>query len=144
MYWLISLEKSMFKNKVIYLWHVDTQFMYSNEKYFCRPYKIIGREISSLKYQQFLLRHNETYVALLNKNPTRRNSMQVFIYCKITLHVLGVTAPTIRSTKNCNRSLRSGQNIGTATSLQHDRIGKLEGSSRTDIMTCIGGCGYSF
>jgi len=65
MYWLISLEKSMFKNKVIYLWHVDTQFMYSNKKYFCRPYKIIGWEISSLKYQQFLLRHNETYVALL-------------------------------------------------------------------------------
>jgi len=41
-----------------------------------------------------------------NKNQTRYNSMQIFIYCKVTLHVLGVTAPIIRSTKNCNRSLR--------------------------------------
>ena len=43
---------------------------------------------------------------ILNKNPTRCNSMQIFIYCKATLHVSGVTAPIIRSTKNCNRSLR--------------------------------------
>ena len=42
----------------------------------------------------------------VNKNPTRCNSMQVFIYCKFTLHVSGVTAPIIRSTKKCNRSLR--------------------------------------
>ena len=28
--------------------------------------------------------------------------MQTFIYCKTTLHVSGVTAPIIRSTKNCN------------------------------------------
>jgi len=42
----------------------------------------------------------------VNKNPTRYNSMQIFIYCKVTLHVSGVTAPIIRSTKNCYRSLR--------------------------------------
>jgi len=36
----------------------------------------------------------------VNKNPTRCNSMQIFIYCKATLHVSGVTAPIIRSTKN--------------------------------------------
>ena len=41
-----------------------------------------------------------------NKNATRYNSMQIFIYCKVTLHVSGVTAPIIRSTKNCNRKLR--------------------------------------
>jgi len=27
-------------------------------------------------------------------------------YCRITLHVTGVTAPIIRSTKNCNRNFR--------------------------------------
>ena len=43
-----------------------------------------------------------------NKNPTRCNSMQICIYCEVTLHVSGVTAPIIRSTKNCNRSLRYG------------------------------------
>ena len=42
----------------------------------------------------------------VNKNPTRCNSMQVFIHCKVTLHVSGVTVPIIRSTINCNRNLR--------------------------------------
>ena len=41
----------------------------------------------------------------VNKNPARCNSTQIFIYRKITLHVSGVTASIIRSTKNCNRSL---------------------------------------
>ena len=50
------------------------------------------------------VRHNRRYG--LNKNPTRCNSMQISIYCKATLHVSGVTAPIIRSNKNCNRSLR--------------------------------------
>ena len=59
-------------------------------------------------------------------------------YCKITLHVSGDTAPIIRSAKNCNRSLLywptwPGRDLAT-----------LEGSSWTDIMTCTGGCGYSF
>jgi len=35
----------------------------------------------------------------VNKTPTRCNSMQIFIHCKVTLHVSGVTAPIIRSTK---------------------------------------------
>jgi len=53
----------------------------------------------------------------VNKNPTRCNSMQIFIYCKVTLHVSGVTAPIIRSTKN-----GTGHNTGTATSLQRGLI----------------------
>ena len=32
--------------------------------------------------------------------------MQIFIHCKATLHVSGVTAPIIRSIKNCTRNLR--------------------------------------
>jgi len=33
---------------------------------------------------------------------------------------------------------------GTATSLQHGLQATLEESSCTSIMTCTGGCGYSF
>jgi len=69
----------------------------------------------------------------VNKNPTRCNSMQMFIYCKVTLHVSGVTAPIIRSTKNCNRNLP----------YRPDRT-TLEGSSFSSIMTCTGGSSYSF
>jgi len=43
----------------------------------------------------------------IDKNPTRCNSMQSDLFhCKVTLHVSGVTAPIIRITKICNRSLR--------------------------------------
>ena len=31
---------------------------------------------------------------LVNKGPTRCNSMQTFIHCHVTLHVSGVTHPT--------------------------------------------------
>jgi len=44
--------------------------------------------------------------------------MQIFIYCKVTLHVLGVTAPIIRSTAASD----TGHNTGTATSLQRGLI----------------------
>ena len=70
------------------------------------------------------------------KNPTRYNSMQIFIHCKFTLHVSGVTAPIIRSIKNCNRNLRYSYFPGLQAT--------LEGSSCTSIMNCTGGCGYSF
>jgi len=34
--------------------------------------------------------------------------MQVFMYCKITLHVLGVIAPIIRSSKNVTAASGTG------------------------------------
>jgi len=57
----------------------------------------------------------------VNKNPTTCNSMQIFIYCKVTLHVSGVTAPIIRSTKTVTAA------SGTATSLQRGRSGHVGG-----------------
>jgi len=49
--------------------------------------------------------------------------MQIFIYCKVTLHVSGVTAPIIRSTKTVNAACGTVHNTGTATSLQRDLFG---------------------
>jgi len=43
----------------------------------------------------------------VNKNPTRCNSMQIFIYCKVTLHVSGVTALIIRSDFAVNKYLHT-------------------------------------
>jgi len=43
--------------------------------------------------------HNTGTATSLQRGP-RCNIMQIFIYCKVTLHVSGVTAPIIRSTKN--------------------------------------------
>ena len=51
--------------------------------------------------------------------------MQTFIYCKVTLHVSGVTAPIIRSTKTVTSTSGIGHNTGTATSFQRST---LEGS----------------
>ena len=53
--------------------------------------------------------------------------MQIFIYCKVTLHVSGVTAPIIRSSKTVTAASGTGHNIGTATSLQRGRSGHVGG-----------------
>jgi len=42
----------------------------------------------------------------VNKKSNIFNSMQIFIHCKTTLYVSGVTATIIRSIKNYTRSLR--------------------------------------
>jgi len=58
--------------------------------------------------------------------------------CHITSEVL----------KTVTAASDTGHNTGTATSLQRGLIrpdqATLEGSSCTSIMTCTGGCGYSF
>ena len=43
--------------------------------------------------------------------------MQIFIYCKVTLHVSGVTAPIIRILKTVTATSGTGHNTGTATSV---------------------------
>jgi len=45
------------------------------------------------------------------------------------------------STRNCNRSLRYRPQLLLSNVAD---LATLEGSSSTDIMTCTGGCGYSF
>jgi len=57
--------------------------------------------------------------------------------------------PSSRVLKTITAASVTGRNIGTATSLQRGQIvtpylSTLEGSSCTDILTCTGGCGYSF
>jgi len=52
--------------------------------------------------------------------------------------------------KTVTTATGTGHNIGTASSLQRGQIGTVpnqatsEGRSCTSIMTCTGGCGYSF
>jgi len=48
--------------------------------------------------------------------------MQTFIYCNVTLHVSGVTAPIIRSTKTVTATSGIGHDTGTATSFQRGLI----------------------
>jgi len=43
--------------------------------------------------------------------------MQIFIYCKATLHVLGVTAPITRVLKTVTTASGTGINTGAAISL---------------------------
>jgi len=45
---------------------------------------------------------------LIKIQPDAKN-MQIFIYCKVTLHVSGVTAPIIRSTKTVTAASGTGQ-----------------------------------
>ena len=66
---------------------------------------IVLINIHSSKYSKSRFSQNTTNFNV-DKYPTRCNSMQIFIHCKVTLHVSGVTAPIIRSTKNCNPNLR--------------------------------------
>jgi len=66
--------------------------------------RINGVKAASYNHVFVMLLYNITAASKLNKSPTRCNSMQSDLFhSKITLHVSGVTAPIIRSTKNCNR-----------------------------------------
>jgi len=72
---------------------------------FVNTISLVQKAGGSCRYLRLILT-NRTF-SNINKNPTTCNSMQSdLFYCKITLHVSGVTVPIIRGTKNCNRSLR--------------------------------------
>jgi len=49
--------------------------------------------------------------------------MQIFIYCKATLHVSGVKHPSSGVLKTVIAASSTGYNTGTATSLQRGPIG---------------------
>ena len=70
----------------------------------------------------------------------RCNTKQFIYSSASSLYIFRVsTTPIIRSTQNCNYSLR----YCAATSLQHVQA-TLEGGRCTKNMTSIGGCSYSF
>jgi len=92
----------------------------------------------------------------VNKNPTDATVCRYLFTAKL-LYMLRVSQhPSSGVLKTVNAASGTGHNIGAATSLQRGlirtglcesratRTNQLEGSSGTSIMTCTGGCGYSF
>jgi len=84
-----------------------------------------------------------------------RNSMLIKIHLDATvcrylftaklLYMFQVsTTPIIRGTKSVTAASGTGHIIGTATSLQRGQVPTWPRWRYTDIMTCTGGCGYSF
>ena len=67
-----------------------------------------------------------------------------YLFTAKSLYMFRVSQHPSSVLKTVAAATGTGHNIGTATSLQRGLIGTLEGSSCTDIMTCTGGCGYSF
>jgi len=74
---------------------------------------------------------------VLNKNPTRCNSMQSgSFYCKVTLHVSGVTVPIIRILKTSTSASGTGHNIGTANSLQRGQVPTILMMVKCSLQLC--------
>jgi hypothetical protein len=95
------------------------------------------RAVSLVAWRSELLcswfRVSQVYI---NKSPTGCNSVQsVLFYCKITLHVSGVIRTHHREYIKLYK---------TPTWPGRPDLATLEGGSCTDIMTCTGGCRYSF
>ena len=72
-----------------------------------------------------------------------------YLFTAKSLYMFRVSQhPSSGVLKTVTAASGTGHNIGAATSLQRGLIGPdqttLEGSSCTSIMTCTGGCGYSF
>ena len=68
-----------------------------------------------------------------------------YLFTAKSLYMFRVSQhPSSEVLKTVTAASGTGHNTGTATSLQRDDLATLEGSNCTDIMTCTGGCGYSF
>ena len=68
-----------------------------------------------------------------------------YLFTAKSLYMFRVSQhPSSGALKTVTAASGTGHNTGTATSLQRDDLATLEGSSCTSIMTCTGGCGYSF
>jgi len=86
-----------------------------------------------------------TSLIYINNFPTRCNTMQSIYYSASSLYMFRVsTTPIIRSTQNCNYSLRYWSCFCAAIFLQRGQMAILEGGSCTKNMNITGGCSYSF
>ena len=83
-------------------------------------YQVVGHHIPAT-----LLRKHQDFN--VNKNPTRCNSMQIFIYSKATIHVWVSQHPSSGVLKTVTAASGTGHNIGTAASLQRGLIGHFGG-----------------
>jgi len=89
-----SSEKISKENKCNYIFICPTNCTWTMEYLYC----LLNISYVTLANDQL---DEQIFNTMLIKGPTWCNSMQTFIYCRVTLHVSGVTAPIIRRTKNC-------------------------------------------
>ena len=79
-----------------------------------------------------------------NNCPTRCNTKQSISYSASSLYIFRVsTTPIIRSTQNCNYSLRYCSCAATSFQRGQASLATLEGGRCTKNMTSMGGCSYS-
>jgi len=94
---------------------------------------------------------------LIEIQSVHRNSMLIkiqpdatvcrYLFTAKSLYMFQVSQhPSLGVLYTVTAAAGTGHNTGTATSIQRVRPDQatLEGSSCTSIMTCTGGCGYSF
>jgi len=110
-------------------------------------FKLIKQPDAAINYRfiacrsnaaHFFLTHGSVHHdSMLIKVPTRCNSMQTFIYCRVTLHVSGVTAPIIRSTKTVSATSGISHGTGTATSFHRGLIGTAHCCIELDLLLTL-------
>jgi hypothetical protein len=148
---LVGVATTIVRNMLLYIkWHkwpyeildtCDMKFVWSvklltyimprNLSQKC-PYILILtgpclRTLDVKKLSYFSLTRSRAVLTKIQRDATE---CSLIYFTAKSLYMFRVsTAPIIRCTKNCNRN---------------SDLAALEGGSCTDIMTCSGGCGYSF